>query len=483
MVDVREYIRNILFQENLSLSELSKILGYKSRTSLDRILNANTRPESIRKLEQALLKAFSLTSDEKRALHEAVQVTIYGKERYLATQKMWDFVQGVQSAQEEDLTIVDGQSGCTVDLYHRYAEGGSVHMIVVNCQYIAGLFALMKKLLQREDMAVAHYMYVNKDNVRTISAVNSLMTVFYERGYDGYVRHGESSGKGGLDCGLNEADMLITMWRDADETERMDMVLFSDSASEVLIEAKCPGKNFLERTGLDRRYYTSIKRTYFECSAFEDYIQYSSDYAALERNHAVWKIKPDVGVDQIPAWILKKAIQDGPIPQDEQFSQTLDILTEIYQKRVENTYSKRKHSFIIYKRGAMHRFAMTGKTTDHFWGMRPYTPKERIAILSELLKHQLENPYVHLYFLKDDAALRNAEIAYYEDIGMLILESDTDYNLEEGHSEIMITHQEMLRLYKKFYMEVLIRDCVYPESETCSGLRNLIEMVRQLDHH
>ena len=64
---------------------------------------------------------------------------------------------------------------------------------------------------------------------------------------------------------------------------------------------------------------------------------------------------------------------------------------------------------------------------------------------------------------------------------MLILESDTDYNLEQGHSEIMVTHQEMLNLYREFFMNVLIQDYVYPESETCKFLRTLIEEVRRLD--
>ncbi len=240
---------------------------------------------------------------------------------------------------------------------------------------------------------------------------------------------------------------------------------------------------FLELAGVNQENYLSIKRTYFECTAFEDYIKYSEDYAALERNHAIWKIKPDICVDQIPAWILKKAVREGPIPQDEQFASVLDALEEIYRKRFENTYSKRKHAYNIHKRNAMYKFALTGKTTDHFWGMRPFTPKERIIILSEILKQQVVNPYVHMYFLRDDAAIRDVEIAYYEGVGMLILESDTDYNLEDGHSEIMITHQEMLNLYREFYMEVLIREYVYPESETCNYLRYLLKVAEGVDRN
>ena len=54
MYDIREYIQKITFKENLSLKELSAALGYKSRTTLDRILKEDATPAAIRKLEQAL---------------------------------------------------------------------------------------------------------------------------------------------------------------------------------------------------------------------------------------------------------------------------------------------------------------------------------------------------------------------------------------------------------------------------------------------
>ena len=133
------------------------------------------------------------------------------------------------------------------------------------------------------------------------------------------------------------------------------------------------------------------------------------------------------------------------------------------------------------KRSAMRRFAQTGKTTDHFWMMEAYTPAERIEILESLLEQQRDNPYMHMYFLKDDDAIRDVEIAYYEDLGMLFLEADTDYNLEAGHSEVLITHQEALRLYREFFTNVLLAQYVLPESETCRFFEELIEEVGRME--
>lgn len=481
MYDIREYIQKITFKENLSLKELSAALGYKSRTTLDRILKEDATPAAIRKLEQALIDTFSLTADEKAALHEAAQITIYGAEKYLVSKKMWDFVQGIPPAQTERLCIKDARNGSEIDLPRRYAASSHVQAIVINCQYIVGLFSIMKALLQRGNTAVDHYMYVDKDSVRTVSAVNLLMTIFYERGYSGYVRHRAYQQGTSLDCGLNEADVAAITWLDANGKSETDLIWFTSPESGTLLEVDGLSESFFKQVGLDKQDYTPIKRTYFEYSAFSNYIKYSEDYAALERNRAIWKIKPDIGVDQIPGHILRDAVLGGDMPHDDQFLEVLSALEEVYKKRYKNTYAKRKHAFTIYKRGAMRRFALTGTTSDHFWGMRPYTLTERIVILSDLLKQQNENPYVHSYFLKDDATLRDVEIAYYEDEGMLILESDTDYNLEQGHSEIMVTHQEMLNLYREFFMNVLIQDYVYPESETCKFLRTLIEEVQRLD--
>ena len=46
---------------------------------------------------------------------------------------------------------------------------------------------------------------------------------------------------------------------------------------------------------------------------------------------------------------------------------------------------------------------------------------------------------------------------------------------------MLITHPEMLAHFRKFYLDVLMQDYVYPESETCRFFREIIaELTKQL---
>ena len=481
MADIGVFIAGFLREHRLSRGALAERLGYKSKTTIDRLINGNARQDSIIRFKEAMEEAFSLSEIEQAALSDAVQISIHGIERHLANREIWRFIQGeTYSPPINGIRIVDSDCGQRVDLVERYAPAREVKLTLVNGQYVIGLFDLIEKLLQREGTTAEHFIYVNDDDARTIRTVSSLMPVFYNKHYMGYARRKRQGEEDARDCGLHESDLLIAFWEDADRTRRTDAIVFSDPETGILTEIPAIDEDLLLLFGFDKRRYYPIKRNYFDKTAFEDYIKYSEDYAALEKDRAIWKIKPDICVDQIPAWILRKAVEEGPVPHEPGFQETLDALEDVYRKRFKNTYSKYKHAYSVYKRSAMYRFAMTGRTTDHFWMMRPYTPEERVVILKELLDQQKNNPYIHMYFLKDDAALRDVEIACYEDEGMLILEADTDYNLKQGHTEFMVTHQEMLNLYRDFFMNVLIKEYVHTESETCGYLRYLISEIGRL---
>lgn len=481
MIEIGKYIDLVLGRYKLSLTGLANKLGYKSKTSINRIISGKARPDSLRKFEQKVRSTFILSQDEEKLLSEAVQSAIYGKEQFLTNQAIWEFVRAGNKTLggKAELQITDIYDGSAVNLHSRYAEAQSKHLAILNCQEIPALFEGISGLLQSQNVTIDHYIYVDDNDVRTIHAFSSVMSIFYEKAYMGYARRKKPMDQP-QDCGLNESDLAIVSWVDREGTARTDFITFTGPYHGTLMEVPCLRESSLKLLGVDRQYYTPIKRIYFECSAFEDYIRYSANYAALERDHAVWKIKPDIGVDQIPAWILRKAVQEGTTELDEQFVEVLDKLEAVYRERYHNTITKRKHTYTVFKRAAMRRFAMTGRTSDHFWMMRPFTPEERLVILTELLKQQMENPYVHMYFLKDDSTLRNVEIAYYEGEGMLILDSETSYNLKQNHSEVMIMHQKMLSLFKDFFMGELLQEHVIPESGTRDFLRHLIFEVEEL---
>lgn len=108
--------------------------------------------------------------------------------------------------------------------------------------------------------------------------------------------------------------------------------------------------------------------------------------------------------------------------------------------------------------------------------MRPYTHEERKAILSHLREQAVSNPYFWVYFLKDDNSVQQAEITFYEGIGVLFTKANTGYNLEEDHAEALITHPEMGRKFRSFFMQDLLENHVLGYHETIAALDKLIQL-------
>lgn len=474
METIRDFVRKIARDKGLTLLELTGRLGYRSKTSLERLMNGTTRGDSLKRFEESMLRAFELTDGERAELHRAVQVATHGEEAYLVSLKMWDFVAGRAPDSGQALQILDVRSGRPVNLAARYA-GKGVRAAVFNCPHITPLFEVLGELLKEEGVRVEHYLHTDFDGVRTMSAMNMLMSVFYRRGYSGYTFTPPPE-EAEHYCGIRTADLAVFDYVDEAGEACEDIISFYAPNAGRLMTVKGTHGQIERLLGIDTRSFRPIKRTYTECSAFEDYIQYSENYAALEYNRSVWKLKPDVGVDQIPAHILADALLRS-LPEEID-RQTLEALRAVYERRYANTCAKRRHAYTIMKRGAMEQFARTGRTSDHFWMMDGYTPAERVEILQGLLEQQQSNRYLHMFFLREDDAVRDVEIALYEETGMLFLEADTDYNLQNGHSEALITHAEVLRLYREFFENVLLEDCALPESETCRILEELIELAR-----
>lgn len=481
MQNIRCFLKDIARKNGVTMGALTAMLGYRSKTSLERLMNGSTRSASLNQFQENVQKTFDLTTEEKAGLLEAIQVARLGEEQYLVSLKVWDFVSGRSPEQTGELEITDVLTGEPVSLIKRYS-GRKVRAAVFNCQYITGLFNLLHALLGEESVEARHYMFIDSDGVRTMSALNTLMQVFYMKGYSGYTFAATPEGKASH-CGINAADAAIFNYYDDGGTPCEDIIVFTGARSGRLLTYRGAQGQTEKLLGIDTRRFESIKRTYFDCGALEDYVRYSENYAALEYNRSIWKLKPDVGVDQIPMNVLSQAFLRTPLPEEvgDAFGKTFAELQDIYKRRFHNSCTKRKPVYTIMKRSAMRRFAQTGRTTDHFWMMTPYTPSERIEILESLLDQQRNNPFMHMYFLKEEDVVRDVEIAYYEDVGMLFLEADTDYNLEAGHTEVMITHREALRLYREFFMNVLLCGYVLPESETCRFFEELIEEVRRLE--
>ena len=476
MSEMRDYMLDFMRSHELSMAKLAELLGYKSKTSLARLMEDSSRPKSVIQFEAAMRRAFTLTEAEDAALHRAVAMTILGRATYLAQEEMWRFVRGESVCDESALTVTDAATGERIDLKKRYSEMTNVQIVLLNCHSVP-VFSILRSLLQREDVTVEHFICSDENAAKTLCAINSLMPVFYERRYSGCIHISNPYDDATAPKGVMKADMMAVNYMLPDGGHGEDVIVFNDRIEGTLLAHWGQRGLFTNSLGLKREQYMPLKRTFFQCSAFENYVQFSDDCAQLERNRSMWRIKPDVSVDWIPTPVLLSALKEGVIPPEEQDPQVIDALYQIYDRRVRNTFSKRRPAHTLLKRSAMLRFAQTGRTSDHFWAMRPYTPRERVQILTLVLNQHRSNPYFRIHFLRDDAMFRDAEISLYDDLGILMTKSDTDYDLAAGHSEIMLNHPELMRLFKDFFMKELVKNHTLPDDETSRFLTELIEIA------
>ena len=159
--------------------------------------------------------------------------------------------------------------------------------------------------------------------------------------------------------------------------------------------------------------------------------------------------------------------------------QALNVLFPLQKKRFENLSLQKRSSHLVISETAMRSFAREGRLCDHPYIMRPFSVFERIEILSFCINQLESNPFFHIYLLneRDDAELCSGnpvEVICYDGICVQLTPAITDYNFQNGHSEIFLDQQPILSLCMDFFLNDLVKNHTRPEQDTIMFFKQLI---------
>ena len=370
-MEIREFIEYLRTQRELSFGELSDRLEYRSKTSLARLMRGEADVRGLESFGQRVKAHLKPNSDELRMLTHLLQTARSGDSR--SSLEMEAFLRmDIENQTEIRLETCEG---CADILSARYAGVQDMRIVLLNCQYVP-FFQLLSRWICNQGAKVEHYMLITEDPARTIHAITALLPIVYEKNYVGYILDRPIDR---LVRGMQSADSMVVTYATGSGEIHEDLIVFDTTEHGYVMSSGIQG-SISRILGLPWTGYLPIKRTYFKCTMMEDYVQYSRDYAELEKDCAQYIIKPDPCIDLIPTEVLKAAFLDrcGDVGKS-----LVGVLVDIYEQRFQNILHKRKPTHYIMKRQAMWRFIRTGQTLDHFWGMRPYTIKERISILKK----------------------------------------------------------------------------------------------------
>ena len=100
---MRKYIEAFAAFYSMNLSQLSERLGYRSKTSLIRMMDEPVRPKSAQDFRKRLLANFQLSPKQIEELDRALHIKIYGLENYMINQELVRFIHSEHSIYPDDL--------------------------------------------------------------------------------------------------------------------------------------------------------------------------------------------------------------------------------------------------------------------------------------------------------------------------------------------------------------------------------------------
>lgn len=473
--DIRQLVTDIRQARGLSIAELAAILGYKSQTSVMRIIQDKANLESVVRFCQEMKdsKALNLSTQEQKQIDQLLEYKRLSHVEYNATQLLHQLL--LEDPPLVDPVLLDPQTGSRQTLLSRYLPMKGMKITVINCETMA-LFTALAVLTRQKRATVEHYLYSDRSLMRTVLAVRAVLPILHDPAYSGGMTFASREYLLDNPRGILLADVLLCQY-EKDGVPWFDLVIFQSKTEGLRF-------SFLGNGMAVHRMLEPIKaiatpmRNNRTPAATKDYAAFLQACAEMERDRAAYRIKPDFGFEQVPVSIWVKALMEGPAAGGEGIGQVEELI-DICQRRQENAFTKKQVQHHVFKRRAVWHFVETGRLSDQFWAFRSLTMAERLQVLETLVALQQKNPSYHLYFLRDEDAIRNDELLLLDGIALCIIKPGTNYDLTAGHSEAFVTQPDFLRIYRSFFLHSVLAYNVLPEDETSQTLQDMMAYCRQ----
>ena len=225
---------------------------------------------------------------------------------------------------------------------------------------------------------------------------------------------------------------------------------------------------FHKLIGIDTDRYEPVKQSFSFAEDADGYVGILQHCLDMETGRKQLMIKPDLGVELIPASVIGAAIRGHGIGEE-----AVQAMLPLIRRREQANFDRSRPRWIALKRSAMMRFAETGHLANHYWGIRDFTVEERLQIIDRLIQEVQHSEQFHLLFFARDDAVQDFELIQYQGKGLVIIPPHTDSDYLRNYSESTITHEGINAAFQDFFMRQIVRESCLPEGETIGILREM----------
>ena len=483
-----EAMSMLLKDKGISATTAAQDLGFKSRTAFFRILHDESRLPAIEKCFEDAKRSplLALNEDQIDFLREAILVSKLGKTAYGINNALHGMVypRAVDSNARTEIQIEESNEAHTLEaLLEKLYECQEITVAIMGrCskRMMDRLHRLTKEAPVRK---IVHLFALDEEDAEDIKVFSEMSDILFSSLYSVYY--------------LNETGVGLKNW-----WLRSGVILFSfknKSGKKYAFQLTWLGKrrylyteddqeklkgfwNGLIRNVKDQMIPLKTETGKNEQMDIQHYIGFTRSYQRLEQNREIYTIKPDFPINCVPVEILAPPVIDAfsqVYPGDRRgFETQISKLYDIHKARVENLYQKRRVTHIVLNVEAMMRFARTGNRSDHFFSTRPYTPQERIQVLTLLRDQARDNPNFHIWMSKHPDIISDRELTVYDGYGVALVKGDTSWQLDGDHQEILLESKMLAQYFKSYFMNNILGKAVMTKEESVAMLEEMIRVVK-----
>ena len=478
-------LKGLLESRRISGSELARMMAYKSRNSIFRILDEECGQSSRLAFFERLLDEdpLKLDASERQMLAQALEVSRVGRQVFLSNHAMRELLMNDHAHEHEQELRVDAfytpDDPAFKQALYEMKRSKIAYITITGCCDRMIFEALREQIYKADvtcEVRVAHIIYTGEEEiVRNISAIQPLLYCDCYRAYclepGVFSREREA---------LYRQNTIYALMLDENGNWYRQTLLLVDKGVFIPLprikSKKCDSMSRYFAEDISRM--PMLKAEISGSGSVESYLEYIKNCRKLEQSRATYTIKLDPALNCIHPDILMPCVKDEFWMMAGTQAEAIKAeFWRIHMERWESVFSEKRENHIIFSIEAMERFAQTGRQSDHFFAVRSYTPQERAAILANLRDQARDNPGFHMYFFKESIEPPLTEIGLYEGMGTLMTKPYTNYDLAGDHTETIITKKEFCERYKEFYVKDLLERHVISREETMALLDRLIEMA------
>ncbi|MBR3764373.1 MAG: hypothetical protein IKK57_07460 [Clostridia bacterium] len=477
-------LQRILQEEGLTASAVARMVGFRSRNSLFRILNGETSAQ----VEDRFLSALHGVMKDQwpqehwHSLETALDIKRVGLRQHLSNRAFCHGIGMTESTKQYVAEMaVDGapQERPLRELLEKLCRSGEVSVVICGCcerSLTACLDACLNPAGAEGRLKVRHYIDVSENEmVRSILGVLPLLSrVWYN------ARLVDEAHCPPQMMALYRLNAIAVNVKDGDGAESYHQLILC--ADDRFVYTRSGGQEGALADVMDRRRFQLelLKPLTGASEGAQAFVEYTQRYAELERDCMILSVKPDIHFNLVPCEVLYPAILEGfdqsGMTGGEGLQELMQKLWQIHEGRVRNMYGKRRPTHIVYSVRAMEQFMRTGVQTDHFFIQRAYTVEERRKIIRQLLRQVQEEPYFHVYFMKPELPDIRTEMTLYDKKGVLLMDAYSSYDLHDDHSEAVITIPGFMASFQRFFMDVLLERLTISREASAAQLERLLQM-------